>query len=872
MHVQNEILAGRYQILKLLGSKGFTEAYLAQDKFLPEKPLCIVKQLKPRSLEPETLEAARNLFATEAEVLNKLGSHDQIPGLLAYFEKNQEFYLIEEFVDGDNLESDLEQKQKLSAEKVSILLQEVLEVLKFVHLANVIHRDIKPSNIIRRRHDKKIVLIGFGAVKQMYTQIVTPEGVTSFTMPVGTRGYMPYEQQGGKPRFSSDIYALGITAIQALTGVNPSQLTENSQTGEIDWRSQFINPQTGVYQQTISDGLAAIIDKMVKSHYRDRYQTVDEVLNDLRNQPTSEFSSHISGNDDSSSSASFIKPIRNKKNLLIPVSIAIILATAGVITYFISSRNNSQVAISRPTPPVITTTPTSAEPTTATGFVERGNQRLDSFEAAAALADFDKALQLQPNSIDASSGKSTTQGRQFLNENKFNEALTEFEKAIKIQQNNYRAWVGKGDALLSFSKYNEALSAYDQAATIQPKYIPAINGRGIALASLEKYEEAIVVYDRALNIDEKNDFTWYLRGQSLHALKKYKEATQSFDKALEIDNQYQDAWISKGYSLFLSGKHDEGIEAVGKAIAINDSYVNAWLAQGDLLSVKGRHEGSLAAYEKVITLDAKNADAWRGKSSALVKLRRLDEAIKAADEAIKISPNIPLVQANSWTAKANALYESGKYDEALIAYKKVLEFYPQGETGWSNISELLNRMKKYDEALVAADKAINIEQTISGWNQRANALVGLGRNLDAVAAYDQVLKLKPDYHYAWVGKGNAFSKLGKYQEAIAAYDEALKIKPSDPKLQEQSDKFATWNQKGNALFQLKKYDEALAAYQEAVKIKPNFAEGYSNQGKTLYAQQKFQDALAAYDKALAIKPDDTEAKTKREEISKNLGN
>ncbi|NJM24032.1 MAG: serine/threonine protein kinase [Richelia sp. SM1_7_0] len=198
---QQETLVGRYQIVKHLGGGGFTETYFAEDQFLPEKPLCIVKQLRPRSLDPDTLKAASELFENEAQVLDRLGNHDQIPRLLAYFEENQEFYLIEEFADGDDLEKQLTQEPQLSEEKITTLLQEVLEVLKFVHQQNVIHRDIKPSNILRRHSDRMIVLTGFGAVKQVHTQIVTPEGETSFTIPVGTRGYMPYEQQGGKPRF-----------------------------------------------------------------------------------------------------------------------------------------------------------------------------------------------------------------------------------------------------------------------------------------------------------------------------------------------------------------------------------------------------------------------------------------------------------------------------------------------------------------------------------------------------------------------------------------------------------------------------------------------------------------------------------------------
>ncbi|KYC39757.1 hypothetical protein WA1_29825 [Scytonema hofmannii PCC 7110] len=274
---EKETLVRRYEIIQHLCSGGFTETYLAEDKFLPDKPRCVVKQLRLRSLDPDTLKKARELFEAEAQVLDKLGTHDQIPQLLGYFEENQEFYLVEEYIDGENLEKELAQVKKLSEEKVLILLQEVLEVVKFVHQENVIHREIKPANIIRRKTDNKIVLTGFGAVKQVQTQIVTAEGETSFTIPVGTKGYMANEVLGGKPRRSSDIYALGITAIHALTGKDPGkddppELEQDPRTRELIWRKHA----------NVNNRLATILDKMIKSHFRDRYQVVDEVLEDLQ--------------------------------------------------------------------------------------------------------------------------------------------------------------------------------------------------------------------------------------------------------------------------------------------------------------------------------------------------------------------------------------------------------------------------------------------------------------------------------------------------------------------------------------------------------------------------------------------------------------
>ncbi len=203
----------------------------------PGNPQCVVKQLKPLASDPYTLREAKRLFDQEAKTLEELGKHDQIPRLLAHFEENQKFYLVQEYIEGHDLNQEVIPGKQLSEAVVIKLLQNILEVLAFVHQQKVIHRDLKPSNIRRRQSDNKVVLIDFGAVKEITTQVVNPQGQTTFTIPIGTRGYTPSEQTNGKPKLSSDVYTCGIICIQALTGINPNPDVEgfptHPHTGEI---------------------------------------------------------------------------------------------------------------------------------------------------------------------------------------------------------------------------------------------------------------------------------------------------------------------------------------------------------------------------------------------------------------------------------------------------------------------------------------------------------------------------------------------------------------------------------------------------------------------------------------------------------------
>ncbi|MDX2228977.1 MAG: CHASE2 domain-containing protein [Leptolyngbyaceae cyanobacterium bins.349] len=266
------LLNGRYKLIRILGSGGFGQTFVAEDLQHGDCPLqCVVKQFKPLSRDQVFLEVARRLFFNEVEMLRKLGSHDRIPALLDNFEEDGQFYLVQEQIEGRSLSEELQIYHTLNEPQVIELLRDVCEILEFVHREHVIHRDIKPSNLIRRRQDGRFVLIDFGAVKELNTQISTNLEPTQLTVGIATQGYGPTEQLAGKPRFNSDLYALGMTAIQALTGLHPSQLPTDATTGEVIWRDRV----------TISPWLAAIVTQLVRYHFNDRFQSAIAVLEAL---------------------------------------------------------------------------------------------------------------------------------------------------------------------------------------------------------------------------------------------------------------------------------------------------------------------------------------------------------------------------------------------------------------------------------------------------------------------------------------------------------------------------------------------------------------------------------------------------------------
>jgi serine/threonine protein kinase/CHASE2 domain-containing sensor protein len=276
-------LNNRYLVTSRLAEGGFGETYLAKDTGRPGNPDCVVKRLRPRSNDPRVIRLAQNMFPLEAETLERLGTHDQIPRLLAYFEEHGDFYLVQEFVVGNSLAKELDLGNllgRLPEQRVVAILYDLLHILEFIHQQGVLHRDIKPGNILLRRSDGKPVLIDFGAVKQFNQRLEilsdnpdNPDAATQLTIAIGTEGFMAPEQADGRPSPASDIYSAGIVGIQALTGLSSSELKQrrNPRTNELNWQE---NTQ-------ISQTLAAILNKMAHYNMVARYQSARDVINDL---------------------------------------------------------------------------------------------------------------------------------------------------------------------------------------------------------------------------------------------------------------------------------------------------------------------------------------------------------------------------------------------------------------------------------------------------------------------------------------------------------------------------------------------------------------------------------------------------------------
>ena len=282
-----QILQERYQIIEVLNNSAFSQTYLAVNFVRPDLPKCIIKFYRYQNNSSHIYITSKDIFLQEIKTLEKLSSHAQTPQLIDYFEQeNQGFYLVQNFIEGQFLSASLAQRKQYDfcwrEKQVWHLLHNILGILQFIHNQGIIHCDLQPSNIIKRSLDNNWVILDFSSAQLMSSlskeqKIEKLVRLKTKTI-INPSGYLAPEQLISQPHISSDIYALGIIAIQALTGIEPKKLQLDFETGELIWQCFLPQQKT---RSEFSENLLTVIEQMVSYKIENRYQAITEVIQDL---------------------------------------------------------------------------------------------------------------------------------------------------------------------------------------------------------------------------------------------------------------------------------------------------------------------------------------------------------------------------------------------------------------------------------------------------------------------------------------------------------------------------------------------------------------------------------------------------------------
>ena len=662
------ILNNRYQIIKKLGHGGFGTTYLAEDR-QADNSLCAIKKLNSDIAD---LELAKKLFKREADTLLQLQAVHQVPKFIDYFEESDSNYIVEEYIEGSPLEDLI--SHRWSVANIAIFLWDILSILQLLHNKNIVHRDIKPSNLIQRNEDNKFTIIDFGSVKE----IDLSQDITLGTC-IFSRDYSPPEQMQGMPRLNSDIYALGMTAIELLIKQSPREIVRGAE-------DIAISPESGLAPLWLTD----ILNKMVKTDFRERYQSVEEVLKDLgqKNRPQAveittanslgigdnQLNNHLQNS--SSSPRNYLKRFWYLPLIILPL----LVVGSEAINPWLRTKY----------------------------YLRQGNTLLDDKQAQA--------------------------------------SLTKFQQVIDLQRNSAAAWKGRGDALFTLGRYSGALEAYNKAIAIEPENIKTLNNKGKTLHQQGKFAEAITAYEQVITVDAENAPAWSGKGLALMSMQQPEQALESFEQAQQIKPDEPNFWLQKGIVLRALQRPQQANQFYQEAIAVYDEVIAKekndpllWTDRGFVLLQLNRPQDAFASYDRALSLDNNFYEALLGKANAHIVVQDYQQALSLLDRAKEVRPQDYQV----WYNRGNLLLQAlNNPQEALSSFKQSTkinaDFYP----AWLGQGLALNTLQRYGDALAALDTAQELNaQDPFLWMNRGIALESLQESEAALKAYQTAVEL-----------------------------------------------------------------------------------------------------------------------------------
>ncbi len=636
----NLLLKQRYRILSPLGKGGFGAVYKTEDIQLGNR-LLAVKEMSQNGLNPQEIAEAAENFKGEALLLAAL-KHPNLPSIYDHFNEAGRWYLVMDFIEGETLEAHLTKKPEghLSMEATFQISIQLCTVLSYLHCRQppIIFRDLKPANIMLTP-EGHLYLIDFGIARHF------KPGQAKDTIAFGSPGYAAPEQYGkAQTTALSDIYSLGATLHQLLTGIDPSHTP-----------FQFVPLQ--LHGQALPPGLEALLMQMLEMNESKRPASMIVVKQELQRIFTQQPASQVT----------------------IPQPSALAQPAA---------------PISSPSQQAQTSTP-GAHPQISTPKVA-GSLHLKAKRFQEALAAFEQAIQLDPDDASIYNGKGLTlselkryqealaafeqaiglnpyfanayinKGMMLNQLKRYQEALPAFERAIQLEPTNASAYNLKGLMLTNLKRYAEALATYEQAIQFDPQLAVAHNNRGLTLSNLQRYAEALAAYEQVIRLNPSLTIVYTNKVVALITLKRYGEALATVEQGIQLDPKNAALHNFKGNALLALNRYGEALAAFEHAIRLDPKFAIAFSNRGLVLCHLNRHREALTACERAIRLDLNLAVAYSNKSVALCGLKRYGEAVGACEQAIQLDPNL----GGAFHSKGIALQSLGRIQEAQQAFQR----------------------------------------------------------------------------------------------------------------------------------------------------------------------------------------------------------
>jgi len=870
---QKTVLDNRYEIIHLVKSGGMGAVYKAIDLRLDD--VCAVKEMLSFYASPSKRQEAINRFNDEAKILTRL-RHSNLPRIRDYFIENDKYYLVMDFIDGIDLETIWHNsygKKFDEKETVEWALQ-ILNVLNYLHNQEppVIYRDIKPSNIILKRDTNDVVLIDFGIART-----ISPEAVQKSAS--GTEGYSPPEQYRGIAVPQSDIYSLGATMHQLLSGEPP--LTPFKFCSICDKNS------------TVSVEMERIIMKALEERIEDRFLSAEVMLKSIVDLYRSSKDLHaatiaikyqIASQDiiDIVSNEASI-PVSRKTSVMDQIDGLILqldnnnvelrrLAVESLGNYreervvkaLIKALEDKDTEVRMRAIVALGNTGNTIAIPYLIKILEKDAEYLRAC-AATAMGKFIEDSVLEPliKALEDPAPAVRKQAAISLGIIGYPEAIKPLEEArnreglLSIHMKDVMSdaidrltrgptagqYMEMADVFVKQGKFDLAEDCYKKSIELKQNSYESHVNLGNIYCSQGKYKEALECYISSLKLKPYNYEIYNTIGNIYTTMGDYQKAIEAYKQVIELEPDFATAYNNLGFAYYNQGEFYNAILEYRKSIALDEKFPMAYNNLGNAYSALGNYELAIDEYRKALKLQPDMSLAHNNLGFAYAKMNKHDMAILSYMEAINVAPDFVMAYINLAFSYAT----QGKYEASVKYYRKAIELAPNNYEAYTGLAQIYELCGHYDEAIEQYEEALQTgREDVKIYENIANIYVETGKLIYAIEEYRKALLIEPGraelYNkIAWI-----YKELKQYDQAILEYQKAISLSPCDAKL---------YINLGYTYSSMKEYSMAIEKYREALKLEPGNGNIYYNLGCVYMKLNDFNKAALEFNKVFHVTKD-----------------
>ncbi|MCL2923639.1 MAG: tetratricopeptide repeat protein [Trichodesmium sp. MAG_R04] len=678
-----KIVDKRYYLIQPISSSLLGQTYLAADTHRPGSPQCLIREIQLVNFSSENQEVILSLFKEKVEKIFSLSQHDGLPNLLAHFQENNNIYLVEDYIVGLFLSEELAEGKSLGELEVINILKEILEILVFIHNQGETHGRIKPENLVRRILDGKLFLTNFGLEREIERILeFNEEPLISENDQLNDHYsslYILSAENQEKVDKKNDIYALGIFAIQALTGLSPKNLLKQKQINntlgiEIPWQDL----------QVCSLELSDIIDKIINSQGEQNYDSATEILAELSKisdsieaKSISETETIITIPPEKRKIASSLPELRYKKKNILIASLAFIVIT--IVGVAITCLWQYQFII-------------------AQALYRDGQKSAKQGRQQTAIANYTKALQLNPKNPFIYYQR----GNSYYSKKAYEKAIKDYTAGIKIKPNYKDAYYQRALIYYELDNNEKAITDLTQILRINPNYTKAYNKRGLIYYQIGDYKNAIQDYSQSIRLNPKDSENYINRGIARGATGDQAGAISDYTRAIEINPNNVQAYHYRGYSRFEIADYQGAIADYNQILEIKPNDVNAYTNRCSAYLHKGNYLSAITNCEQAIEINPQDFSAYHNLCITYFNLGEYQEATENCSIAIGIDNK----NAKAYTNRGLAQLNRGYLEGAIEDFTTAIKINPQDDLAYSHRGMIFSEIGKYNQAIKDFSQAI----------------------------------------------------------------------------------------------------------------------------------------------------------------------